>query len=339
MNDTAQLNEGMVVKNYGEMCKLLGEDVKGGDSKKAQLKEWERYFEFTREKYKFIIKQVYDTPALKQQGNARYVRILERLVNHELYSHDYRTNIFIKKALFLTTGMTNANYKKEHSYPESTKTTEITKMELWHYKNFYSRSNTILSEILFNTLNSMQKRNLLKYSRDYDVVKVVNSNDSFYKVSHSASKNEIEQIKAVEKEALVKLEWKTINPYKIEEYYSTVNGLLREYYDWDSVYKMITISPNKELLSEEIELITDSEELLNMKHLLNETIIEAVNNNAQFCYDKNLNKIISQQHIRIGNAEEIVRNQYDQGLIKDYLFPADYIEIQKFLTERLLRVK
>ena len=37
--DTSGLELGMVVKNYKEMCKILNEQVCGGDSKKAQLKE------------------------------------------------------------------------------------------------------------------------------------------------------------------------------------------------------------------------------------------------------------------------------------------------------------
>ena len=42
--DTSGLELGMVVKNYKEMCRILGEEITDGNSKKAQLKEWARYF-------------------------------------------------------------------------------------------------------------------------------------------------------------------------------------------------------------------------------------------------------------------------------------------------------
>ena len=46
--DTTNLEIGMTIKNYKQMCDLLNEEVKTGESKKAQLKEWSRYFEFER---------------------------------------------------------------------------------------------------------------------------------------------------------------------------------------------------------------------------------------------------------------------------------------------------
>ena len=44
--DTSRLEIGMIVKNYKELCALLNENPKTGNSKNAQLKEWQRYFEF-----------------------------------------------------------------------------------------------------------------------------------------------------------------------------------------------------------------------------------------------------------------------------------------------------
>ena len=35
---------GLRAKSYRALCALLEEPVKGGDSKKAQLKDWGRYF-------------------------------------------------------------------------------------------------------------------------------------------------------------------------------------------------------------------------------------------------------------------------------------------------------
>lgn len=73
--DTSQLEIGMIVKNYKELCQLLNEEVKAGDSKVAQLKEWQRYFNFERPKYKqsYIILDIYDEPLEKEdnrkQGN------------------------------------------------------------------------------------------------------------------------------------------------------------------------------------------------------------------------------------------------------------------------------
>lgn len=51
-----------IVKNYKVMCELLKEEEKEGNSKKSQIKEWKRYFDFEREGQKYIIKEIYDIP-------------------------------------------------------------------------------------------------------------------------------------------------------------------------------------------------------------------------------------------------------------------------------------
>lgn len=61
------LHKGQVVKNYIELCKLLGEDVKccAGQSKICQLKDFKRYFEWEKDGQKFIISDIYDKPLPK----------------------------------------------------------------------------------------------------------------------------------------------------------------------------------------------------------------------------------------------------------------------------------
>lgn len=54
------LNEGQVIKNYKELCLLLNQEIKTSNSKKAQIKEWERYFKFHKEGQKIIIDEIYE---------------------------------------------------------------------------------------------------------------------------------------------------------------------------------------------------------------------------------------------------------------------------------------
>lgn len=53
------LKKGMEIKNYRELCKLLNIKVKSSNSKKAQLKELERFFKYHKEGNKFIIDSIY----------------------------------------------------------------------------------------------------------------------------------------------------------------------------------------------------------------------------------------------------------------------------------------
>lgn len=53
---------GNVVKNYKVMCELLNEEITDGNSRKAQINRWKRYFDFHKEGQKFIIDEIYDEP-------------------------------------------------------------------------------------------------------------------------------------------------------------------------------------------------------------------------------------------------------------------------------------
>ena len=64
------LKEGLIVKNYKEMCLLLGEEERTGNSKISQLKEWKRHFGFYKEGNKFIITEIYDEPKNKEDGRS-----------------------------------------------------------------------------------------------------------------------------------------------------------------------------------------------------------------------------------------------------------------------------
>lgn len=52
--NTSKLVIGMVIKNYKEMCQLFDEEVKTGEAKKSQLKNWKRYFDWEKDGKRLI---------------------------------------------------------------------------------------------------------------------------------------------------------------------------------------------------------------------------------------------------------------------------------------------
>ena len=56
----SNLEIGMILKSYKHLCEVLEENVKTSNSKKAQLKEWERYFEYHKDGNKFIIDSIFN---------------------------------------------------------------------------------------------------------------------------------------------------------------------------------------------------------------------------------------------------------------------------------------
>lgn len=57
--EICNLKKGMEIKNYRELCKILNIKVKSSNSKKAQLKELERFCKYHKEGNRFIIDSIY----------------------------------------------------------------------------------------------------------------------------------------------------------------------------------------------------------------------------------------------------------------------------------------
>lgn len=62
------LEVGKVIKNYKELCGLLGIKVTSGKSKKLQLEDLERYCVYHKEGNKFVVDEIYENPLPKLDG-------------------------------------------------------------------------------------------------------------------------------------------------------------------------------------------------------------------------------------------------------------------------------
>jgi phenylacetate-coenzyme A ligase PaaK-like adenylate-forming protein len=97
--DLSRLKERMIVKNYKDMCKLLGEEIKTGKSKQYQLKEWKRYFDYDKDKQNFIINIIYDEP-LEHNGKNIYIQHIEYLLlNYISQQKGYKIQLTFRQLL------------------------------------------------------------------------------------------------------------------------------------------------------------------------------------------------------------------------------------------------
>lgn len=161
-----KLYEGMVVKNYKEMCNILGENYysASGKVKSNQLEKWQRFFSYENKGHKFIIKTIYSEP-LPDMSKIRvlYTGIIELLIMQ--YLNDAESDeIFISKSkLYQYLGMASKryfDYKKE--YHEG-------RLEDVCDRYCIQRVDGKLNDILHSALESMRKRFLITYRYDYVV--------------------------------------------------------------------------------------------------------------------------------------------------------------------------
>lgn len=313
--DTSKINEGDVIKNYKVMCNLLGEDIMAGSSKKAQLKEWERHCCFHKEGHKIIIDKIYSVPLKKPlNNNSVFAKDIESILTYELMSKEKYCGNYTKMDLFIILGMVNEKYKRNKRYVIDD---EIKDYTGWHILHFYGRSSQKLSNILFATLNSMVRRNLIEYTEKYVVIENKKMN-----IQRHATEKETENILAAKKLVLESMNCNKIPFISYNEYYNKVNHLLKELYGWEKIFKEYQITYNQSYMESYKEMLQEEKESIQAKRKnLNSNIVRAVNRQAERLYDKNHNDFI-----------------LDDEKEKKFVYPSDYLEAQKNLAYFLFSI-
>lgn len=148
--DISKLEIGMTVKNYKMLCELLGQEVKSGKSKKYQLEDFARYFEWEKSGQKFIISDIYDTPLTKEDkrklgNNSIYVQCIEVILLQYLSKQEGYTRTFTKRNWWEMLGMASHKYGRT---PENKLKNLDYRITSWEVRHFYQRCNKKLEQIV-----------------------------------------------------------------------------------------------------------------------------------------------------------------------------------------------
>ena len=103
LNDKITISEDSSVKNYKLMCELLKEEEGTGNSRKAQINRWKRYFEFHKEGQKFVIDEIYDEPQITSDqrkyrhfvGEEKFLVPIENRNSKGVYIIQAHNNVYI----------------------------------------------------------------------------------------------------------------------------------------------------------------------------------------------------------------------------------------------------
>lgn len=226
------LKVGETYKNYRELCSALDEPVKTSNSKKAQLKEWARYFDWSKEGNKFIITEIYLEPKEKveNRGGARRTSELNELLDEILpiaimdaYSRDINgvngtfmsvTNLG-QVCGFITRDYINLSKSKENLYKD------VDSEDITEYKfctrEAFNISYAKMYQLVIGSLKRLQNKGLISYKK----LKVLKHGKK-YRVATNA---EIETIKAIESDLCVELgikdvQYKNLASDKVKEQYN-----------------------------------------------------------------------------------------------------------------------
>lgn len=282
------LNEGMIVKNYKEMCKLLNQSPTTGEARQNQIKNWERYFSFERNGQKIIVKEIFDTPIplpekpkkvktksvvkkenikTKIKKGGKYLGDGEIILKYLLTQKGETPYFITKSQLIKDLGLVNELYQ---NCTLSCIQKELNNQNIsnQHLINCYKICNSQFYQFINRLLNSLEKRGIINCSKvcialyrniDTNQIEEISLNNSQYI-------NKLEKLNA---KVLDIMNFKNIEEVykhmKWRYFYNLRSKIGRLDYGWINVYDKYCIT----LASDIIEVPTE-QEYIEHKKLLNE---------------------------------------------------------------------
>ena len=93
--DTSKIEEGMLIKNYKELCELLNLKITTGKSKQIQMREIERYMDLLKDGNSYVVLEIYDKP-IPSTVSSKYTKFIQNILLYYLSKQDVPV-IYINK--------------------------------------------------------------------------------------------------------------------------------------------------------------------------------------------------------------------------------------------------
>lgn len=312
--DTSNIQEGMIIKNYKELCELLDLKVTTGKSKQIQLKEISRYMDLLKDNNKYIVLEVYDNP-IPSNVNSKYTKFIQNILLFYLSKQDNPVMYINKNELIKVLGLVNnkyIEYKKDNS-----KLLRIPNMDEYNIAEFYKRCDAKILSILESSLKSLKKRVLIDYSDAYKIYYLDADGNYRYKI---ANIEEHQYILEVKKRVLNSLNLQSeylvyLNPEIKKEYYRRINLTVEKEMCWEGVFQCYQIIYNQHHVIEALE---------NERFLLNNEVKNAIDSQAKRNYNKydlpenylELQKILSDVLIELKN-DSVFGSDLNESLLTE----------------------
>lgn len=182
--DTSKLELNMRVKNYKELCALIGEKIKSGASKNAQIKELERYVKYRKDGFAFIIQEIYDIPKpkvdarkspTKKGNNSKYSKDIQALVTNSLSRASGGAVQYPISQIITNFSIASLNYSGGRKDLDSF--SQVTNIPVEYAQNFYMVYQAQVRAKVETALNSLRNRALIMWNRTVNVCILVSEEE------------------------------------------------------------------------------------------------------------------------------------------------------------------
>ena len=106
--DLSNIYEGMYIKDYRELCRLLNLEITTGYSKQVQLREISRYMDIlkTENNNSYLVLEIYDKP-IPSNVNSKYTQFIQDILLYYLAKEDKHVIYLNKGQLIKILGLVN----------------------------------------------------------------------------------------------------------------------------------------------------------------------------------------------------------------------------------------
>lgn len=341
----SNLKEGMILKNYKELCGVLDVEPKktGSNSYKSQIREFETRFEFHKQGHKIIIDKIYEEAKAnmysKANGNnSQYIDDMEYLMLNLLSKFKIKKDEkigFSKNFLYSYCGLINDNYKIVRG--NALKFSEMIDMPIQTINECFDYTNNRMLKALQRTLNRMKKESLITWGNGYNMVMIDENNKQYLKV---ASIEDEKIIMSIERRLMVQIG--AANKRLIfvsglwDNFKSKANAQLKEYYpDLCYYYDNINFNYNNkdiELALKKYENATKSE----VKSTINDKFSKSLDGTIKRRHEKAKQLDDSNVFNNYRKSEEYPK---EQKIVKNSIVKSDSEKIQLKSDYNKTRVK
>ena len=309
------LKEGQVIKNYKELCKVLEIEPKnGGESKKSQLKDIERYIKYEKQGQKFIIIKIYDNPKEKIDkrvnnkggNNTVFADDIEKLILNMLSKSKDDTVTIARGQLYKALSMCNNNYLIGRS--NINKLSEIIEIPSSSIYDFYDYNSSKLRDTIERNLRRLRSKALITWKNTTTVVvtevelqlnelgepiydkKTKSIKYNAKTVHRLADKFEEKLILKYEEEVLKEMGIDTIQKVfllgKWKYFKQQVENKLRENdTNIDYYYDSYTITFNNDSVKNYVKRLSDND-IQDIKNNINYNMVESIKKSTMRRHDK-----------------------------------------------------
>lgn len=193
MNNAKPINKtyktlqiGQVFKNYKDLCNFLHQPVTGGKSKKYQLEMFNRYFDYRKDGYKFIITDVFEQ-SLIHFDKGLYQSLIQKLLLDYLVNElqkGNKTTTLTYNNLIDITGIANHNYiehrkdvrtKYNHNSEHDTNISNLLNVNDSIVKEFYEVTYSKIRNTLKRSIENLANRMVILKEESYTCIVETNN--------------------------------------------------------------------------------------------------------------------------------------------------------------------